>query len=82
MTFIFETHLDYHINALVEAADANQPIIKKLYNNPSDLPLEDLIELRERLSEMEANITLLNNARKVHIEETKKTNRRFTLFKK
>ena len=82
MTFIFETHLDHHIKELVEAVDANQPIVKKLYVNPSDLPLEDLIALSERLIDMEVNITLLNKAYQVHLEETKKTKKLFNLFKK
>jgi hypothetical protein len=83
MTFDFNFHLKHHINALTETVRNNEPIMKKLYDSPSTLPLEDLIMLRERLQMMEAHITLLNNAYEVHLEdEKKKTKRRRFPFKK
>ena len=83
MTFDFNFHFKYHIKALDEAVRENDPLMKKLYDSPSTFSLEDLIVLRERLQSMNADITLLNNAYDVHLEEEKKkTKRRRKLFKK
>ena len=83
MTSDFDLALEFHIKRLVKEFDDNLPIRKKLYDSPSNISLDDVLVLRERLQTMEANVTLLNNAYEVHLEdEKKKAKRRRFPFKK
>lgn len=82
MSFDFDSHVRYHLDALSKLVDNNESIRQAMYDSPANLPLEEVIPLRERLLEMESHVTLLRNAYAVHVEEEKKAKRRFNPFKK
>ncbi|QPL14684.1 hypothetical protein SEA_SCHWARTZ33_39 [Gordonia phage Schwartz33] len=82
MNFDFDQHLEDHLNGLAEAVRDNKSIMRKLNDNPASITIDEMVELRDRLESMEVNITLLNKAHDVYLEERKTTKRRFYPFKK